>query len=75
MTKHNGEGVFAFFFQKVRYNKNNYAIEVNFMTLSLPVIFMIVVLLFLVGGAVAFTAFQKDAKKQQAQAKGEQRRE
>ncbi|MBS7345776.1 MAG: hypothetical protein KIG60_09065 [Caryophanon sp.] len=45
------------------------------MTLSLPVIFMIVVLLFLVGGAVAFTTFQKDAKKQQAQAKGKQRHE
>ena len=35
------------------------------MTLSLPVIFIIVVLLFLAGGAAAFAAFQKDANKQQ----------
>ena len=31
------------------------------MTLSLPVIFIIVLLLFIIGGAVAFVAFQKDA--------------
>ncbi|MEE1132882.1 MAG: hypothetical protein UHX00_14790 [Caryophanon sp.] len=37
------------------------------MALSLPVIFIIVFLLFVVGGAVAFIAFQKDVKRQQEQ--------